>query len=155
MSLQHPILHITQNSKNVYYVFLNKGITFSNPDLLKSILKIFPHGFGSKSVPFYMNQIQLQTLITNLNTILSKYNPDSESESESENGSESDDEENEETIQQVLARRFKSESTQSVIEEDTIENSEDEDVISNSRRIRYLLKEFNILKNKINDLKQS
>ena len=153
MSLQHPILHITQNSKNLYYVFLNKGITFSNPDLLKSILKIFPHGFGSKSEPFYMTQIQLQTLITNLNTILSKYNPDSESESE--NGSESDEEENEETIQQVLARRFKSESTQSVIEEDTIENSEDEDVISSSRRIRYLLKEFNILKNKINDLKQS
>lgn len=153
MSLQHPILHITQNSKNLYYVFLNKGVTFSNPDLLESILKIFPHGFGSKSVPFHMNQIQLQTLITSLNTILSKYNPDSDSESE--NGSESDEEENEETIQQVLARRFKSESTQSVIEEDTIENSEDEDVISNSRRIRYLLKEFNILKNKINDLKQS
>ena len=153
MSLQHPILHITQNSKNLYYVFLNKGITFSNPDLLKSILEIFPRGFGSKSEPFHMNQIQLQTLITSLNTILSKYNPDSDSESE--NGSESDEEENEETIQQVLARRFKSESTQSVIEEDTIENSEDEDVISNSRRIRYLLKEFNILKNKINDLKQS
>ena len=151
MSLQHPILHITQDSKKLYYVFLNKGITFSNPDLLESILKIFPHGFGSKSVPFYMNQIQLQTLITNLNTILSKYNPDSESESESE----SDEEENEETIQQVLARRFKSESTQSVIEDDTIENSEDEDVISNSRRIRYLLKELNNLKNKINDLKQS
>lgn len=66
-----------------------------------------------------------------------------EEEEESEN---SDDE----LIQEVLQRRLKSESENLLIEEDNIQNSDDEDVISLSRRLRYVLKELDNLKNNLN-----
>lgn len=57
-----------------------------------------------------------------------------------------EDESDDELIQEALARRFKSESSGKVIEEHTLEDSEDEDVISLSRRIRHLYKVIDELK---------
>jgi hypothetical protein len=68
-------------------------------------------------------------------------------EEENEDESESSDDE---LIQEVLQRRLKSESENLLIEEDSIQNSDDEDVISLSRRLRYVLKELQTLKNNLN-----
>jgi hypothetical protein len=68
-------------------------------------------------------------------------------ENENEDDSESSDDE---LIQEVLQRRLKSESENLLIEEDNIQNSDDEDVISLSRRLRYVLKELEKLKNNLN-----
>lgn len=70
---------------------------------------------------------------------------------EDEDDEEEEDEEEEESsddelIQEVLKRRLKSESKQLVIEEDTIENSDDEDVISLSRRLRFVFNKLKELK---------
>jgi hypothetical protein len=59
-----------------------------------------------------------------------------------------EEESDDELIQQALARRFKSESSGKVIEEHTLEDSEDEDVISLSRRIRHLYKVIDELQRK-------
>jgi len=72
---------------------------------------------------------------------------DIEDENNEEDESESSDDE---LIQEVLQRRLKSESENLLIEEDNIQNSDDEDVISLSRRLRYVLKELDNLKNNLN-----
>lgn len=48
-----------------------------------------------------------------------------------------------ELIQEALARRFKSESSGKHIEEDKVDDSEDEDVVSICRRLRHL---YNLVK---------
>jgi len=72
---------------------------------------------------------------------------DIEQEEKEEDDSESSDDE---LIQEVLQRRLKSDSENLLIEEDNIQNSDDEDVISLSRRLRYVLKELDNLKNNLN-----
>lgn len=79
------------------------------------------------------------------NEYLSISNEDDIEEEEEESES-SDDE----LIQEVLQRRLKSDSENLLIEEDNIQNSDDEDVISLSRRLRYVLKELDNLKNNLN-----
>jgi len=54
-----------------------------------------------------------------------------------------------ELIQKVLARRFMSESTQDIIDNSLIEDSENEDVISLCRRLRHIYKELNNIKNQV------
>jgi hypothetical protein len=73
----------------------------------------------------------------------------SSDDSSTDDSSSTDDE----MIQKVLARRLKSESTQDLIEEDSISDSENEDVLSLCRRIRHLYKEINGLKTELNYLK--
>jgi hypothetical protein len=68
-----------------------------------------------------------------------------EVEEEDENSDSSDDE----LIQEVLARRLKSESENLTIDEGKIENSDDEDVISLSRRLRFIYKELQHLKSNL------
>jgi hypothetical protein len=51
-----------------------------------------------------------------------------------------EDESDDELIQEALARRFHSESSGKVIEQESVDDSEDEDVISLSRRLRHLYK---------------
>lgn len=81
------------------------------------------------------------------NEYLSISNEDDIEHEENEDDSESSDDE---LIQEVLQRRLKSESENLLIEEDNIQNSDDEDVISLSRRLRYVLKELEKLKNNLN-----
>lgn len=81
------------------------------------------------------------------NEYLSISNEDYIEQEEEEEDSESSDDE---LIQEVLQRRLKSESENLLIEEDNIQNSDDEDVISLSRRLRYVLKELDNLKNNLN-----
>jgi hypothetical protein len=68
-----------------------------------------------------------------------------EVEEEEEDSDSSDDE----LIQEVLKRRLKSESEKLTIDEDKIDNSDDEDVISLSRRLRFIYKELQHLKSNL------
>jgi len=49
-----------------------------------------------------------------------------------------EEESDDELIQEALARRFKSQSSGKHIEKETVDDSEDEDVISLSRRLRHI-----------------
>jgi hypothetical protein len=64
------------------------------------------------------------------------------------------DESDDELIRETLARRFKSQSSGKVIEENNVEDSEDEDVVSLSRRIRFLYRVIDKLKGRIEELEK-
>ena len=84
------------------------------------------------------------------NEYLSISNEDDIEQEENEENEEDDSESSDdELIQEVLQRRLKSDSENLLIEEDNIQNSDDEDVISLSRRLRYVLKELDNLKNNL------
>lgn len=135
----HPMLHIIPCSKGTYHVYLNSGIDF-NGELYDKMEALFEKNFGYKDEPLKWSRDKCETIIRKMNDILQKHDPEDDYDEEDGSGSDEDseDEDNEETIQQVLARRLKSESTKDIIDEEELENSEDEDVISLSRRIRYI-----------------
>jgi hypothetical protein len=132
----HPMLHIIPCSKGMYHVYLNSGIDF-NGELYDKMESLFEKNFGYRDEPLKWSREKCETTIRKMNEILQQHDPEEDYEDES-GSDEEEDSDNEETIQQVLARRLKSESTKDIIEEDELENSEDEDVISLSRRIRYI-----------------
>jgi uncharacterized protein with von Willebrand factor type A (vWA) domain len=79
----------------------------------------------------------------------------SHSEESERSGSEDESDEDssdDELIQMTLTRKLKYESSQKCIEEDNIENSDLEDVVSMCRRIRYLLKVNRQLSERIREL---
>ena len=132
----HPMLHIIPCNKGMYHVYLNSGIDF-NGELYDKMEDLFEKNFGYKDEPLKWSRSKCEDIIQKMNTLLQSYDPNEE-EIEDESEEDSEDENNEETIQQVLARRLKSESTNELITEEEILDSEDEDVISLARRIRYI-----------------
>lgn len=64
------------------------------------------------------------------------------------------DESDDELIQEALARRFKSQSSGKRIEDEHVEDSEDEDVISLCRRVRHMYTLINDLAKRIQALEQ-
>jgi hypothetical protein len=86
-----------------------------------------------------------------------KYRSNNDSESEGNDQSEnsnSEDSTDDELIQKTLSRRLKSTSNQQDIDNENISDSEMEDVISICRRMRYLLKNINEIKNKVLELER-
>jgi hypothetical protein len=65
-----------------------------------------------------------------------------------------DDSSEDELIQQTLTRKLKYESSQKVIEEEDIENSDLEDVISMCRRVRHLLRANKQLSDRVRELEK-
>jgi hypothetical protein len=146
--LTHPLLHIIScskhsNGKQLFHIYKNKSISFSE-EVMNEIEETFSKGLGTKTQPLQLTQTECEDLIKKLDIIIEKHGNQTDSEY-------SDDEE--ETIQTVLARRIKRESKGKIIEEEVISDSENEDVISNSRRLRYLYKEIKCLKEQINNIK--
>jgi hypothetical protein len=72
---------------------------------------------------------------------------------ESENDS-SDEEDDPELIQHVLAHRLLAESSHKVIDKEDIDNSDDEDVVTMSRRMRHIYVELNNLKAEVKTLRE-
>lgn len=143
----HPMLHIIPCNKGMYHVYLNSGIDF-NGNLYDKMEELFEKNFGYKDEPLKWSRDKCETMIHKINELLQKHDPNddfSDEEGTDSEGDSGEEEDNEETIQQVLARRLKSESTRDIIQEEEIENSEDEDVISLSRRLRHI---YSILKDK-------
>jgi hypothetical protein len=69
---------------------------------------------------------------------------------EEEDAEQSDDE----LIQEALARRFKSESSGKTIEDETLPDSEDEDVVSMGRRMRHLYTRIGELTKRVSELEK-
>jgi hypothetical protein len=63
-----------------------------------------------------------------------------------------DDEADDELIQQALGRRFKSQSSGKIIEEEKVDDSEDEDVISVGRRLRHVYRRLHELEKRLEQL---
>lgn len=140
---EHSFLTILEcPGKSKYHIFKNSAISFSEP-LEISIKESFPNGLGTRKQPITLTGDELRKLIKQLDEVVKSHETESSDES-------SDDED--ETIQRVLARRIKSQSSQKSIEEENISDSENEDVISHSRRFRHLYSEIKSLKTKINSL---
>jgi hypothetical protein len=66
-----------------------------------------------------------------------------------------DEESDDELIQAALARRFKSESSGKHITEEQVDDSEDEDVVSLSRRLRHLYGKVADLTKRVNDVENN
>lgn len=65
------------------------------------------------------------------------------------------DESDDELIRETLARRFKSQSSGKTIEDEKLEDSEDEDVVSLSRRLRHMYRLVKQLEARIASLEDS
>lgn len=91
---------------------------------------------------------EFQKLLDNVSKDEKEHRGYQSEQSSSESESESDDE----LAKLTLQRRLKSESSQYEIEEETVEDSLDEDVISTSRRLRYLYKVISSLRKRIEAL---
>lgn len=74
----------------------------------------------------------------------------SDSDDDDYNDSSSDDE----LIQEVLAKKLQSESTQKSIESEVIENSDDEDIVSCTRRMRHMYTVMQEQRRKIKHLEE-
>jgi hypothetical protein len=143
---EHSLLTIIEcPGKSKYHIYKNSAILFSE-SLEISINEKFPNGLGTRKQPITLTGDELRKLIKQLDEVLKSHEDESTNES-------SDDEE--ETIQRVLAHRIKSQSSQKSIVEENISDSENEDVISHSRRFRHLYSEIKHLKTKINNLIQN
>lgn len=82
------------------------------------------------------------------NTTRSDNSSTSDDTPESDSDSDTDDE----LIQSVLARRLMSESSRKCIEEEDVENSDLEDVVTSMRRFRHIYSELKKLRSKVADL---
>lgn len=142
-SLTHPLFHIIPCTKDLYHIYFISGVEL-NEDLEKKLESTVPefkeNGLGSRDKPLKMNTVQLNKVLTDTNKIMQEFSMNYES-SDSE-----DDENDEETIQQVISRRIKRSSNHELIESDIIDHSDDENNITLSRRLRYILKELKNLK---------
>jgi hypothetical protein len=78
---------------------------------------------------------------------------DVESENE-RSGSEEDSSSDDELIQAVLARKMKCESSQKEIAEEEIKDSDEEDAVSYSRRLRYVYKVLGDYRKRITELEK-
>jgi hypothetical protein len=148
----HPLFHISSCTKDIYHIYLNVGIEFSE-DLKEELSKIFKDGFGTRSKPLKFNTLQLQNILKETNKIMEQFNLNHMNDDDED--CEDDEDNDEEIIQQVISRRLKSKSSQEVLEDDIINDSEDEDNITICRRLRYLISSINRLKNELKELKDN
>lgn len=77
---------------------------------------------------------------------------DNSSTSDDTPESDSDSDTDDELIQSVLARRLMSESSHKSIDEEDVENSDLEDVVTSMRRFRHIYSEIKKLRSKVADL---
>ena len=91
----------------------------------------------------------LKTFLESINDVEKEYY-DKLNNSTSEDESDSDSTTDDELIQKALARRMKSEPSNIVIDNDNISDSEMEDVLSLSRRFRYILNRLDNIEKKLN-----
>jgi hypothetical protein len=142
--INHPYIYIEPYNKKLCKVSLKKS-SDEWQDFLDDALD---YSKETKSWIIKNEEIkEFKNLLDNINEEkLSKH--DSSSSSSSEESDSTDDE----LIQKTLSRRLKSESKRLLIDEDDVEDSLDEDVISTSRRMRYVLKMLRDLRKRVEHL---
>ena len=131
--------------------FVHKYISIDplNKKFLKVDLKIedkYWEEFLNESLEYSRDNKCWILIQTELKDFISLINNVDDDDKESSSESDSSDDE---LIQQTLKRRLTSESKQTVIEEDHVSDSHDEDVLSVTRRIRGIYKYIYSLEKRI------
>jgi hypothetical protein len=146
-----------KSNKKLFKVFLKKDSnTWTN--FLDNTLE-----YSKDNKCWFVNTNEIDSLLEMINSFTSEtirqnrdnHKEDDHSNTESDESysdDESSDDTDDELIQKTLARRLKSESKQLEIEEHHVSDSEYEDVVSITRRLRYLYKYIKNLEHRIHKL---
>jgi len=140
--INHPYIYVQPYTKSLWKVSLKKE-SDEWQDFLDDALD---YSKEAKSWIIKVDELdQFRDLLENINEEKKSKKESSSEESSSEESDSTDDE----LIQKTLSRRLKSESRQLIIEEENVEDSLDEDVISTTRRLRYVYKLIRDLRKRI------
>ena len=157
MKHDHPQLNIEGNTKSLFI-----SVKDEVDDDLSSILHEFLHKklkYDKNKQVFLLPAKNLSIFTQDIQSIVDEVkrqqeedeenNKEDEEHNEDESSDSDDSDEDTVTIQKALARRVKLKSRQDVINDETISDSEHEDVITMTRRIRFLLQEIKALKARV------
>jgi hypothetical protein len=146
LNFNHSHISITSLNKKFYGVSLKNNSDDKEADKWEDILNESLE-YSKENKCWIVNNKEIKEFICLIKNLS---NDNSESESESESESSTDDE----LIQKTLTRRLTSQSKQHSIEQDHASDSEMEDVVSLTRRIRYLYKTISELEKRVSKLEQ-
>ena len=145
----HNLLFFKERDSSFYEIKLkhleDKNLEYTIRTLLNEILEY------EKIVNdrlWLLHNKDLKTFLESINDIEKEYY-DKLNNSTSEDDSDSDSTTDDELIQKALARRMKSEPSNIIIDNDNISDSEMEDVLSLSRRFRYILNRLDNIEKKL------
>ena len=146
----HNLLFFKERDNSFYELKLkhldDKNLEYSIRTLLNEILEY--EKIVNDRV-WLLHIKDLKTFLESINDVEKEYY-DKLNNSTSEDESDSDSTTDDELIQKALARRMKSEPSNIVIDNDNISDSEMEDVLSLSRRFRYILNRLDNIEKKLN-----
>ena len=162
---EHDYLEISDSKKPKT---LNVNLREDVEDKIASILFKFLHKklkYDKKKDTFLLNSDLLTSFINEVDSVIEEIKKQIEEDSSSSSSSESSDcneeeevneitDEDKVTIQEAFARKHQLKSRGDIIDDETIEESENEDVITMTRRIRFLLREIRSLKERVTLLEQ-
>ena len=144
LNFNHSHISITSLNKKFYGVSLKNNSDDKEADKWEDILNESLE-YSKENKCWIVNNKEIKEFICLIENLS---NDNSESESDSESESSTDDE----LIQKTLTRRLTSQSKQHLIEQDHASDSEMEDVVSLTRRIRYLYKTISELEKRVSKL---
>ena len=141
--INHPYIYVQPYTKSLWKVSLKKE-SDEWQDFLDDALD-----YSKEAKSWIIKVDELEEFRNLLENINEEKKSKKESSSEEESSSSDSDSTDDELIQKTLSRRLKSESRQLVIEEENVEDSLDEDVISTTRRLRHVYKLIRDLRKRI------
>jgi hypothetical protein len=149
--LKHDYLSILSNGK-VCQITIKDDVEKDLYKLLEEFLKE-KLKFCNKKKAFLVNVSNIDAFLADVDDFTEEWNEDEEEDEDADEEEEDDEDDEEEdekkrkqeeedriTIQEAFARRLRLKSRGEMIEDDHISESEQEDRITTTRRIRYLLK---------------
>ena len=148
MNFNHKYLKVHSLNKRLYGVSLKNKEDNNRPwiDFLNETLD-----FSKEYDCWVVNNKEVNNFIKLVENVGHDYTSEESSSDSSSDESSTDDE----LIQKTLTRRLTvSKSKQGIIDEDNVSDSELEDVVSLTRRLRYLLKINNNLLNRVEHLEK-
>jgi hypothetical protein len=147
----HTLLFFKERDNSFYEIKLkhldDKNLEYSIRTLLNEILE---YEKITNDRIWLLHTKDLKTFLESINDLEKDYYYRLNNPSSSEDDSDSDSTTDDELIQKALARRMKSEPSNIVIDNDNISDSEMEDVLSLSRRFRYILNRLDNIEKKLN-----
>ena len=143
LDFNHSYISISSLNKKFYGVSLKNNSEDKEADKWEDILNESLE-YSKENKCWIVNNKEIKEFICLIENLS---NDSSESDSESSESSTDD-----ELIQKTLTRRLTSQSKQHLIEQEHASDSEMEDVVSLTRRIRYLYKSVQQLNNSLDDM---
>jgi hypothetical protein len=135
-------------SKNAPKGYCVAGIRTDQVDdtLFQFLVEFFDDNFkrvAKDTIQWYVKSEETNDILSTIDDALERQEEDGE-----------DDESEDELIQASLARRFKYQSEGKVYEDEEVTESDDECVLSLSRRLRHIYKEIKMLRMEVEQLKR-